>query len=390
VKILQIHTRYRQPGGEDTVVDAEAAVLRAAGHDVIAYEARNPESTTAAAASTAFSPWNPAVFLALRRAVDRINPDVAHVHNTWHAFSPSVFAALDDARVPVVMTLHNYRLLCANGQLFRDGHPCEDCVGGHPWQGVRHRCYRASLAMSAVAAGTIALNRRLGTWHRRVRMFLATTSFARGRFIAGGLPADRIRVKPHFVDDPGPRVAPPSASKEVLYVGRLSAEKGIGGLVDAFSHGLKRDGLRLVVAGDGPQRTALERRAGPAVRFVGRLDPEQVRQRMRSARALAFPSIWYETFGLSLLEAMSSGLPVVASDLGGTREIVGQQAGWLVPPGDPAAWSVALRRLDDPIAVDAAGGAARARWQEHYTAKVGLVQLEAAYRAVFADGGAVC
>jgi glycosyltransferase involved in cell wall biosynthesis len=390
VKILQIHTRYRQPGGEDTVVDAEAAVLREAGHDVIAYEARNPDSRTAAAASTAFSPWNPAALRALRRAVGQINPDVAHVHNTWHALSPSVFTALHDAQVPVVMTLHNYRLLCANALLFRDGRPCEDCVGGHPWQAVRHRCYRGSLATSAVAAGTIALNRRLETWHRRVGMFLATTSFARGRFIAGGLPADRIRVKPHFVADPGSRTAPPSASKEVLYVGRLSVEKGIGELVDAFSSGSNREGLQLVVVGDGPQRTVLERRAGPDVRFVGRLAPEQVRKRMRSARALAFPSIWYETFGLSLLEAMSSGLPVLAADLGGTREILGGQAGWLVPPADPSAWSVALRRLDDSMAVDAAGRAARARWQEHYTSDVGLVHLEAAYRTVLANRDGVC
>jgi glycosyltransferase involved in cell wall biosynthesis len=390
LKILQIHTRYRQLGGEDTVVDAEAAVLREAGHDVIAYEARNPDNRAAAVASTALTPWNPAAFRALRRAVARINPDVAHVHNTWHALSPSVFAALDDAQVPVVMTLHNYRLLCASGQLFRDGHPCEDCVGGHPWHGVRHRCYQGSLATSAVAAGTIALNQRLGTWHRRVGMFLATTSFARERFIAGGLPADRIRVKPHFVADPGSRIAPPSASKEVLYVGRLSIEKGIGQLVDAFSRGPNHDRLQLVIVGDGPQRTVLERRAGPDVRFLGQLVPEQVRERMRSARALAFPSIWYETFGLSLLEAMSSGLPVIASDLGGTKEILGKQAGWLVAPGDPATWSVALRRLDDPMAVDAAGRAARARWKNHYTSDVGLAQLEAAYRAVLADRGAVC
>jgi glycosyltransferase involved in cell wall biosynthesis len=390
VKILQIHTRYRQPGGEDTVVDAEAAVLREAGHDVIAYEARNPDSRTAAAASTALSPWNPAALRGLRRAVDRINPDIAHVHNTWHALSPSVFAALHNAQVPVVMTLHNYRLLCANALLFRDGHPCEDCVGGHPWQAVQHRCYRGSVATSAVAAGTIALNRRLGTWHRRVDMFLATTSFARDRFIAGGLPADRIKVKPHFVADLGLRSAPPSASKDVLYVGRLSVEKGIGELVDAFSRGSHRDGLHLVVAGDGPQRTLLQHRAGPNVHFVGRLTPEQVSTRMRSARVLVFPSIWYETFGLSLLEAMSSGLPVLATDLGGTKEILGEHAGWLVPPSDPAAWSVALRRLDDPITVDAAGRAARARWEEHYTSEVGLVQLQAAYRAVLAARSAVC
>jgi glycosyltransferase involved in cell wall biosynthesis len=390
VKIMQIHARYRQPGGEDTVVDAEAAVLREAGHEVVLYGARNPDGRIAAAASTALSPWNPAALRALRKAVDREKPELAHVHNTWHALSPSVLAALHDAHVPVVMTLHNYRLLCANAMLFRDGRPCEDCVGRRPWHGVRHRCYRGSLAASAAAAGTIAFNQRLGTWHRQVDMFLAMTSFARGRFIAGGLPAERIRVKPHFVADPGARTNPPSASNEVLYVGRLSVEKGIGQLVDEFSQTAGHAGLRLVVAGDGPERATLERRAGPGVRFLGQLAPEQVRQRMRSARALAFPSRWYETFGLSLVEAMSAGLPVVATELGGTREILGGRAGWLVPPASPGAWSVALQRLADPAAVDAAGRAARRRWQEYYNADAGLAQLEAAYRAVLANGDAVC
>lgn len=389
MRILQVHTRYRQPGGEDVVADAEAALLRREGHDVVTYDARNPHGAFAAAASLAVSPWNPAAARALRKAVRRLRPDVAHVHNTWYALSPSVIAELHSAGVPVVMTLHNYRLLCANGMLFRDGRPCEDCVGSHPWHGVRHGCYRASMAVSVPPAATIALHRRIGTWQRRVGVFVAMTQFARERFVASGLPAERIIVKPNFVADPGLRSTPPSASKQLLYVGRLSTEKGVGVLVEAFSRLLDRHGLQLVIVGDGPEHTALERRAGPGVRFVGRLSHEETLRRMHGARALVFPSICYEGQPMAVLEAMAAGLPVVASDLGGVPEILEGGAGWLCRSGDAAAWETALRGLADPATVDATGRAARARWQERHTPEAGLSQLQAAYERAMRVGGGV-
>jgi glycosyltransferase involved in cell wall biosynthesis len=381
LRILQIHTRYREAGGEDVVVDAEAAVLREAGHEIFPWRTRNPEGSLAAAGKLALSAWNPAAARALREIVDRVRPDVAHVHNTWYALSPAIIAALDDAGIPVVMTLHNYRLLCANGMLFRDNQPCEDCVGDHAWHGVRHRCYRGSVAPSIPAAATIALHRRLGTWQRRVRLFLAMTAFAKRRFVAGGLPPDRIRVKPHFVDDPGSRERPPSASRDVLYVGRLSVEKGVDVLVDAFSL-LEGCDLRLVVIGNGPAQSALERRAGHNVHFTGWLPVGQVHEYMRRARALAFPSRLYETFGMSILEAMAAGLPVLASDLGGSPEILGGRAGWLVAPGDATAWAAAIRRLADPALADLTGQAARRQWQDRFTPSTGLSMLEDAYQWV--------
>jgi hypothetical protein len=163
LRVLQVHTHYREEGGEDSVVRAEAELLRSAGHDVVVHQARNPSGALATGASLAMSPWNPLAAREVRRLAERVRPDVAHVHNTWYALSPSVLAALSAAAVPVVMTLHNYRLLCANAQLFRDGRPCEDCVGSHPWHGVRHRCYRGSALASAPAAATIAFNGRRQT-----------------------------------------------------------------------------------------------------------------------------------------------------------------------------------------------------------------------------------
>jgi glycosyltransferase involved in cell wall biosynthesis len=378
LKILQVHTAYREPGGEDAVVQAEGELLTAGGHDVVTYLARNPSGPVAAGASLALSSWNPLAARELQRVIERVRPDVAHVHNTWYALSPSVLAALSNAAVPVVMTLHNYRLICANAHLFRDGAPCEDCVGSHPWHGVWHRCYHGSALASSAAAATVSLNRRRRTWERHVAVFLAMTKFAKERFVAGGIPGERIWVKPHSIADPGSRLAPPSASRTILYVGRLSREKGLSVLVDAMV-GLASTGLELVVIGDGPERVALERRAGPHVRFAGYLEPRQVHDEMRRARALAFPSLSYETFGLSMVEAMAAGLPVIASDLGGASEIIGDRAGRLVTPGDVAAWTTTLRGLTDSASVDEAGAASRQRWRQRFSPSAVMPMLEEAY-----------
>jgi glycosyltransferase involved in cell wall biosynthesis len=377
--VLQVHTRYREEGGEDAVVRAEAELLAKAGHDVVLHLARNPSGRLASTGLLAMSSWNPLAAEELRAVAERVRPDVAHVHNTWYALSPSVLAALAGAGVPVVMTLHNYRLLCANAQLFRNGGPCQDCVGSHPWHGVRHRCYRGSVVASAAASAMIAVNQRRGTWERHVALFLTMTEFSKERFVAAGLPDERIRIKPHSVADPGRRPAPPSASRAILYVGRLSKEKGLPVLVDAMA-GLREADLELLVIGDGPERTALERRAGPGVRFTGHLEAAQVRDHMRRARALAFPSLWYETFGMSLVEAMAAGLPVIASDLGGTREIVGDRTGRLLPPGNVTAWRAALLGLADAAFVDRAGSAGRQRWERRFSPSAVLPVLEEAYR----------
>lgn len=379
VKVLQVHTRYRQAGGEDAVVAAEAALLRDAGHEVVTHLAENPTGAAEAAAALATSAWNPRRRRELADLADRHRPDVAHVHNTWYALSPSVLGALRAAGVPVVLTLHNYRTVCAAATLFRDGRPCTDCLTGSAWQAVPHRCYRGSAAQSAVAAGAIALHRTRRTWHRDVDVLLALTEFARARFIEGGLPAERIRVKANFVADDGLRAAPPSRSRTVLFVGRLAEEKGADVLLEAWGRAAP-PGLELLVVGDGPQRAALERHAPPGVRLAGRLPPAEVRTLMRTSRALAFPSRWYEGLPLTILEAFSSGLPVLATDLGGQAEVVapvGQE--WLVPE---RAWATALRRLTDDDAVDTASTRVRGRYEQTYTPEVALRALERVYASV--------
>jgi len=379
VRILQVHTHYRETGGEDVVVQAEAALLRRAGHEVLQHQVENPRRAVAAAAALAAAPWNPAAARDLRRMAERVRPDVVHVHNTWFALSPAVLPAFGRAGVPVVMTLHNYRLLCANGLLFRDGHPCEDCVGSHPWHGVRHGCYRGSAAQSIPVAATIALHRRRRTWDRDVELFLALNEFSRALFVRGGLPPDRILVKPNSVPDPGMRTVPAERSSTVLVVGRLADQKGVHLLLEAWRRFANRS-LELVVVGDGPARADLERLGVPGVRFAGRLAPEQVRELMLAGRALAFPSRSYEGQPMVVLEALAAGLPVLASDLGGLPELLRPTgAGWLIPPGDAAGWTGALRGLAQTAPVVQASAAALRLYQQVFTEERAARTLEDAY-----------
>ena len=392
MRILQLHTRYREAGGEDRVVAAEAELLRSAGHEVEQVVDDNPISPIAAAVALLKAPRNPASRRAIERAAGTFSPDVAHVHNTWYAMSPSVIDGLRASGVPTVMTVHNYRLMCVNGMLLRDGRPCEDCVGGSPWPGIRHRCYRSSAVASTAAAATISYNRRRNTWADGVDLYLAPTEFVRGRLLDGGFPADRIQVKPHFVEDPGPRPTPPSQSQTVLHVGRLSPDKGGHALLDAWA-ALGNSDLELVCIGDGPLWDELTRRRVPRVRFVGSVSPVEVRAWMLRARVLVAPSAWYETFGLVVAEAMAAGLPVIVPRGGALAEVAA--GGAAVEPnnletaasaGDQLTASL-LRAHDDRI-VDRAGACGRARFSAHYTATVGLTRLVDSYQSVITSAAA--
>lgn len=386
MKVLQIHTLYRQPGGEDVVAAQEAAALTEAGHEVITHTARNPETPVASAAALAQAPWNAASARRIRRLARQVSPDVAHVHNTWFQLTPAIVHALSSLDLPVVMTLHNYRFVCVNAMLFRDGGPCQTCVGRSPWSGVRYRCYRDSAVSSAAVAATIAVHRGLGTWRHHVQRFLVLNEFARDIFVRSGFPADRMIIKPNATTDPGPRAAEPSASRSLLYVGRVEEVKGITTLIDAWELA-RPDGLELTVIGDGELREDLARRDVPGVHFAGSLPAGEVRSLMLRARALLFPTRLYEGQPMVTVEAFSAGLPVLASALGGNREVVGELGDrWLVDAADPTAWAVALARLTDDDAVDEAGATGRLLFEQRYGGKANVARLEEAYREAIGDG----
>jgi len=384
---MQIHTRYREPGGEDVAVHAERRLLTDAGHEVKTLEFENAAGTLRALRQLAASPWNARSAHRATEAVQGFRPDVVHVHNTWFAASPAVLYGARRSRTAVLMTLHNFRLGCVNGLLFRDGVVCEDCVGSHPWHGVLHRCYRGSAGASAVAATQIALHRRLGSWSALVDMFIALSRFSIPRHVANGVPGERIVLKRNHVDDPGPRELPPSAARDVLFVGRLSAEKGLERLVDAWGQAAP-EGLRLVLVGDGPMRARLAENTTPNVEVRGLATADEVMRRMLHARALVVPSEWYEGQPMVVLEALSAGLPVMGSDIGGLAEVLAEAPHcWRIPPSDTGAWTRALAELRDDR-VDVAGREARDLYERKYATRVALDDLLGAYRTAIEWRGA--
>lgn len=387
-----VHNRYRQPGGEDQVACSEVENLREGGLEVLSLTFHNDANGRQGVASalrlaTAAS-WSQASYRRIQQVCDEYRPDIAHVHNFWMKLSPAVHAACREVGVPSVQTLHNFRLLCTNALFLRKGQVCEDCLGKVPWRGVVRRCYRNSVLASAAVVRMIVSNRNRGTWDRDVSAFIALSRHSRSKFVAGGLPADRLFVKPNFVFEPGEFAPRPSSSNLILYLGRLSNEKGIETLLIAWA--AKRLDLtgQLLIVGDGPSREALERQAcdleldGSGVTFVGRKQPSEIPELLASARAVVLPSLCYENFPRSVVEAFSCGRPVVSSDLGAPAEIVAHgETGLKFPVGDAAALGDALKTiLSDDALADRLGTNARAEYLAKYTPAHNFEMLMRIYR----------
>jgi glycosyltransferase involved in cell wall biosynthesis len=326
MRILSVHNAYRQPGGEDQVFAQEAGLLRSHGHQVVVYEASNDQvnggNPLVLLGNTI---WNRRTHQELRALMQREQPDIVHVHNTFPVISPAVYYAAGEEGIPVVQTLHNYRLLCPTATLFRAGQVCEDCVGrAIPWPGVLRGCYRGSRPATAAAAAMLAIHNYKQTWSEAVSAYIALSDFARDKFIQGGLPAAKIFVKPNFLQaDPGMGEGMGEAGRNyALFVGRLTPEKGISTLLQAWRE-LGAE-LPLQIAGDGPMAPEVERAAGESgnLRWLKWLPREEILLKMKDASLLVLPSTWYEGFPMILAEAFAIGLPVIASDLGSMSSIV--------------------------------------------------------------------
>jgi glycosyltransferase involved in cell wall biosynthesis len=374
--VVVAHNRYRERGGEDAVVDAEIGLLRAYGHRVIEYRRDNAELDPARGMSLLQQTlWSQSVAREVGDVIRKERPSVIHVHNTFPLLSPSIYWAASRARVPVVQTLHNFRLLCPQAMFLRHGKVCEDCLGELPWRGVTRKCYRNSTAQSAALAGMLCLHRGIGTYRRKVSRYIALSEFSRAKFIAGGLPAQQISVKPNFVAG----VEPDDAGRDGgLFVGRLSPEKGLQTLIGA---------LRLLpeisceVFGTGPQ---LESAQGePQLRLHGQQSTQAVLERMRTASFLVMPSICYEQFPRTLVEAFACGLPVIASRLGPLAELVQDgRTGLLFTPGSAAELAEKIRFASTcPQAMREMGRNARREYEAKYTPQRNHEQLMEVYHA---------
>jgi len=390
MKILIGHNAYQTHGGEDAVVRAEAALLKDNGEEVVLYERHNEEWNR-------LDPLHKTIHLMslkhsrhsyreLRDVIRRIRPDVAHFHNIFYMMTPAVYEACRDEGVPVVQSLHNFRLMCANGLFFRDGHVCEDCTTKGRWEGVKHRCLRGSALMSAAVSSATQAHWRKGTWLTTVTRYIVASEFTRGKYVAAGIPHHKISVKPNFLyPDPGVR------QKDLgymLYVGRLSQEKGVRVLLEAWR---SMEGVPLKILGTGPLEKELREFAQnnklPRVEFLGFAAKNAYDEAMRGARAVLIPSECYENFPRILAEAFAYGVPVVASRLGSLAELVEDgQTGLVFEPGNTAELSQKVQWLmNNPAEARRVGENARRVFQDKYSAEVNYQGLKAVYLRAIKD-----
>ncbi|HZL34738.1 MAG TPA: glycosyltransferase family 4 protein [Tepidisphaeraceae bacterium] len=382
MRILVCHNFYQQPGGEDQVFAAEVELLRKFGHDVSTFEMDNDSvAGMSKPALMAATVWNRKTYRAMRERVRQCRAEVVHFHNTFPLISPSAYYAAAAQGAAVVQTLHNFRLLCPGANLFREGRACEDCVGKCvPWPGVLHKCYRESRGASAAVAALLSVHRATGTWANAVHAYLTPTEFARQKFVAGGLPRDKLIVKPNHVDpDPGPG---PGDGAYAIFVARLSHEKGIETLLAAWAK--LSFPVPLKIIGDGPLAASVEaaEKQNPNIQWLGRRPLAQVYEAIGHAAALIFPSRCYETFGRVAVEAYAKGTPVIASRHGAPGEVVKEgRTGFLFTPGDADELAGLVGRVfSTPSALADLRPGARAEYEAKYTGAANHEMLMRAYR----------
>ncbi len=392
MKVLMVHNRYQQRGGEDAVVDAEADLLASRGVEVERLDADNDAIQDAWAkiqVSVQQLTGSAKMRDRIGQALKQFHPDVVHVHNWFPTISASVFRQCKAANIPVVHTIHNYRLLCVGATLFRDGHVCEDCIGStFRTSGIVHKCYRGSGIGSAAATFGMLAHWSAGTWHRAVDRFIALTEFSRRKLIEGGIHAEKIAVKPNFVD-PAPE---PGAGDGgyFLYAGRLTEEKGLRTLIECWKNGPELAPLWIV--GDGPLRNEVQEAAASLgnVHWLGMKSSDEVLSLMKRAKATLCPSLWYEGMPRVVIESLAVATPVVASRIGGYPEmIVDGESGALFASGNAGALLGRLRELETKAAFEAMRPDARLRFQAEYTGEKNYSVLLDIYRTAMSPGNSV-
>jgi glycosyltransferase involved in cell wall biosynthesis len=348
MRILQVHNKYRPGwGGEETVVALEADLLRSHGHEVEQVFACTKELDGASAfrlfTAGLGTVWSLRGYSTIKKAIARFSPDVIHVHNTFPLLSPSVFWAANRAGVPVVQTLHNYRLTCAGSLLLREDRPCEECVGQFPWPGLRHRCNGSSLPRTAAVTAMNVIHDWLGTYRAKVNAYILLTAFSKGIMARAGLPEERMHVKPNFspatVRLTSPRIC------RVVFVGSIARFKGAHLLLEAWSR-IAPAAHQLHMIGDGPDRAELEQSYAARSNIVwhGNVPRERVLDLIAASRWLVLPSLAYENFPMSVLEALSTGTPVIVPNRGAFASMVSDGVeGLHFSAGDATSLATALQ-----------------------------------------------
>jgi glycosyltransferase involved in cell wall biosynthesis len=380
MRVLLVHAYYKERGGEDVAFETDARLLIEAAHEVHTLPFHNAEIGDALplrdrlglAATTV---WSRHAARRVEAAIIEHEPEVVHFHNTFPLVSPAAFSAARGLGVAVVATLHNYRLICANANLYRDGGVCESCIGKPvPYPAVANACYRDGRAESAVVASMQLFHRMRNTWSRDVDRFITPSAFARLKLVQAGLPRDRVSVRSNAV-------MPAAAARRTvrdgfLYVGRLAQNKGISTLLDAW----REPGMPMLrIGGDGEMTGEVKAAASAnaSIEYLGPLSHDDVVRAMRHSVALVVPSVWYEIQGLVILEAFSCATPVIASNIGAIPEaVLDGENGRLVPSGNAGALASAVRwAAANPGAMRMMGDKAGARFEDVYSPERSLGQL---------------
>ncbi len=380
MKILIGHNYYQTAGGEDAVVRSEAALLKDYGEEVFLYERNNEElnrfNVLKKAMHFALLKHSSETYRQLRELIKRVRPDVAHFHNIFYMMTPAVYEACRDEGIPIVQSLHNFRLMCANGLFFRDGNVCEDCLTKSRWEGIRHRCLRDSAFMTGAVSSAVHAHWGKGTWLKTIDGYIVASAFTRRKYIQAGIPSEKISVKPNFLyPDPGMHR---KDSGYIVYVGRLSHEKGVEVLLEAWR---SLAGVPLKILGSGPLEQKLKAFVAdnkmPHVEFLGFAGQAVYEVSMRGARAIVIPSQCYENFPRVVAEAFAYGVPIVCSRLGSLVELVEEnETGLLFEPGNAAELSQKIRRLmTSPGEAQYMGQNARQVFEEKYSAQANYQKL---------------
>ncbi|MCP4945096.1 MAG: glycosyltransferase family 4 protein [Planctomycetaceae bacterium] len=369
MRILLCHNRYQHAGGEDRVFEDEGALLEKYGHQVFRFTISNDSIVDLNRIElVAKTFWNKAVASELDQIICRDRPDVMHVTNAFPLISPSAYKVAKDHGVGVVQSIHNYRMLCPKAQFVRNSQVCEKCLGKRfAWPAIYHACYKENRLATTVVAAMTAFHRARNSWTQLVDRFIAPTQFVKDKHIEGGFDARQIDVKPNFVfPDPG---SGSGDGNYVAFAGRLSAEKGVDTLLETWQH--LSANVRLKIAGDGPlaDRVKAAADADNRIEWLGRIEKKEMFDLLGQATCLIMPSVCYETFGLTIVEAFSKGTPVVVSRMGAMQELVQDgRNGFLVEPGNAKQFAATV---DQVFSMDTAElrVAARQDFELKYTAE---------------------
>ena len=384
MNILTVHNFYQHAGGEDLVFRQEIELLRNNAHKVITYELSNDEINPLNKIHLAqMTFWNKKVYKDIEDLVLREKLEIVHFHNTFPLISPAGYYAAKKCGAKVVQTLHNFRTICPSAILFRSGFPCEDCVGKFfAYPAILHACYRNSRSASSITALMLAAHRMINTWNSQIDAYIAVTKFSRNKYIQGGLPPEKMFIRSNYL--PINRNFETIQRHGYIYAGRLTIEKGVNAIVNTWKQYPNLECIKIFGSGPLSNQCFAEAKKTNNIKISSWVEHDELMKEIQKSRAIIFPSLWYEVFGMVILEAFSTGTPVIASNIGAMAEIVRDgYTGLLFHPGDSDDLALKVKWASEhPEEMAIMGQNAHAEYKAKYTAEIAYALLMDIYEQI--------